>query len=293
MINFLMNSFEADIACDYLNKHICSFDEIKTPSRRENKIKEELNNYEIEINHLIRQEFTNDKDEKEITKELKKEIISHRLSNEDLIWVDKNNIRLCNWLWCFFKKRRSSYSFNSIYLNDIHSDGNPHTNIERYNSIINSLNKLNTSKEKKIEFINDLKETWSDHIVKYIKIKSLINEKNIIQTIWAYKYIEKTFNKRLNRDIFDVDNDGDYYHIIICYFDSIENSYEKNDKFTSLKNAWSQKKYRDDNNGKKSYNFNMSIDITKKLDMLSIKSNRSKSYIIEELINSEYMKLKQ
>lgn len=288
-----MNKFEADIACDYLNEHVCSFDEIKTSSRRENKTQEELNNYEIEINRLIHQEFTNNKDEKEITKELKKEIISHRLSNEDLIWIDKNNIRLCNWLWCFLKKRRSSYILNSIYLNDVHSYGNPHTNIERYNSIINSLNKLNASKENKIDFIDKLKEIWSNDIVKYIKIKNLINEKNIKQTIWAYKYIEKTFNKRLNRDIFDVDNDSNYYDIIICYFDSIENSYEKNDKFTSLKNAWSQKKYRDDNNGKKSYSFNMSIDIANKLELLAISSNRSKNYIVEELINNEYSKLKK
>ena len=297
MNNFLINTFEADIACDYLNEHIGRFDRINllniNEDEDEDETKKELIIYEKKIQDFIYRESENNKDEKEKTKELKKEIISNRLSNDDLIWIDKKNIRLCNWLWSLIKKRRSNYRIRTINTNEINLDRNHNTYIERYNSLIKLFNKLNISKEKKIELINELKEIWSDDIVKYIKIKDLINENNTTQIIWAYKYIEKTFNKRLNSDIFNIDNDDDYYHIIICYFDSIENSYEKNDKFTSLKNAWSQKKYRDDNNGKKSYNFNMSIDITKKLDILSIKSNRSKSYIIEELINSEYMKLKK
>ncbi|MEC6832290.1 hypothetical protein VXS06_11005 [Photobacterium toruni] len=297
MNNFLINTFEADIACDYLNEHIGRFDRINllniNEDEDEDETKKELIIYEKKIQDFIYRESENNKDEKEKTKGLKKEIISNRLSNDDLIWIDKKNIRLCNWLWSLIKKRRSNYRLRTINTNEIYLDRNPNTYIERYNSLIKLFNKLNISKEKKIEFINELKEIWSDDIVKYIKIKDLINENNTTQIIWAYKYIEKTFNKRLNKDIFNIDNDDDYYHIIICYFDSIENSYEKNDKFTSLKNAWSQKKYRDDNNGKKSYNFNMSIDITKKLDILSLKSNRSKSYIIEELINSEYMKLKK
>ncbi|KJF97228.1 hypothetical protein UB34_14035 [Photobacterium leiognathi] len=118
-------------------------------------------------------------------------------------------------------------------------------------------------------------------------------KKNIEQAIWAYNYIVKTFKPRFDREYFKINNENDYYNIVICYFDGIINAYEKNDKFTSLKNAWSQKKYRDDNNGKKSYSFNMSIDIAKKLDILAANSNRSKNYIVEGLINTEYLKLKK
>ncbi|WP_229624158.1 hypothetical protein [Vibrio parahaemolyticus] len=224
---------------------------------------------------------------------MEKEIIRNRLSDEDLIWIDKNNIRLCNWLWNLINKRRTTYRFRNIDINEIYLDRNSNTNIERYNSLINSLYKLNTSKENKIKFINKLKKIWISDIIKYTKIKDLINEKDLNQTKWAYKYIEKTYNKRLSRDTININNDGDYYHVIICYFDSIENLYEKNDKFTRLKQAWSQKKYRDNNNGKKSYSFNMSVDIAKKLDVLAINSNRNKNYIVEELINTEYLKLKK
>jgi predicted transcriptional regulator len=37
----------------------------------------------------------------------------------------------------------------------------------------------------------------------------------------------------------------------------------------------------------------MSVDIAKKLNILAINSNRNKNYIVEELINNEYSKLKK
>lgn len=294
---FLINEFEAEIASNYLNENVGNFDRLILLDideyKYEDKIKKELIDYEKKIKKFIYENSENNKDEKEITKELEKEIIRNRLSNEDLIWIDKNNIRLCNWLWSLINKRRTTYRFRHIDINEIYLDRNSNTNIERYNNLINSLYRLNTSKENKIEFINQLKKLWTCKIIKYTKIKDLINEKDINQTIWAYKYIEKTYNRTLSRDTININNDEDYYHEIICYFDSIENPYEKNDKFTRLKQAWSQKKYRDNNNGKKSYSFNMSVDIAKKLDVLAINSNRNKNYIVEELINTEYFKLKK
>ncbi|WIG76976.1 hypothetical protein KFZ67_11710 [Photobacterium damselae] len=294
---FLINEFEAEIASNYLNEKVGNFDRLILLDideyKYEDKIKKELIDYEKKIKNFIYKNSENNKDEKEITKELEKEIIRNRLSNEDLIWIDKNNIRLCNWLWSLINKRRTTYRFRHIDINEIYLDRNSNTNIERYNNLINSLYRLNTSKENKIEFINQLKKLWTCKIIKYTKIKDLINEKDINQTIWAYKYIEKTYNRTFSRNTININNDEDYYHVIICYFDSIENQYEKNDKFTRLKQAWSQKKYRDNNNGKKSYSFNMSVDIAKKLDVLAINSNRNKNYIVEELINTEYFKLKK
>ncbi|MGF1828910.1 hypothetical protein L4D04_06890 [Photobacterium angustum] len=290
---FLINKFEADIACDYLNEHISRFNKFRTINRRGNDNTKELNNYWLEIIDFINHKYRNDKDKKEFIESLKKEIINQRLSSEDLIWIDKSNTRLCNWLYVLLKKRGGDYRFNSINIGEMYLGRKSYTNIERYNSVINILTNLYASKDDKIEFINRLKKIWSEEVVKYRKVKDLINKNNINQTVWAYEYIEKTFNKKSNKSTFNIDNDSDYYHIIICYFDSIENHYEKNDKFTKLKNAWSQKKYREDNNGKKSYSFNMSIDIAKKLDILSENSNRSKNYIVEELIKNEYLKLKK
>lgn len=118
---------------------------------------------------------------KKIITSLKNEIINQRLSNGDLIWIDKDNIRLCNWLYLLIKRNGGNYKLRSINIDEMYLDRSAHTNIERYNNIIKSLLELNSSKKDKISFINQLKNIWSNDIVKYTKIKELLNEKDINQ----------------------------------------------------------------------------------------------------------------
>lgn len=64
MIDFLINKFEADIAYDYLNKHIGIFNEIEYLDRRGDKIKEELNSYSKDIIDFINYKSNSEKDKK-------------------------------------------------------------------------------------------------------------------------------------------------------------------------------------------------------------------------------------
>ncbi|PSV87513.1 hypothetical protein [Photobacterium leiognathi] len=306
MIDFLINRYEAKLAFSYINEFteiedieldnedIYSITEIINDSLFPDGDKVTLNKYEQEINDVLYNYAKTEKEEKEIKRKLRNHIKKHRLTDDDLIWINKKDIRLCNWIWyLLYSKSYKEMIRRGNNINDITLYNNDNTHEERYISIINGFKKSNYKKEDKILFINDLKSIWSGKIITYRKVTDLIDEKNIEQAIWAYNYIVKTFKPRFDREYFKINNENDYYNIVICYFDGIINAYEKNDKFTSLKNAWSQKKYRDDNNGKKSYSFNMSIDIAKKLDILAANSNRSKNYIVEGLINTEYLKLKK
>lgn len=311
MIDFLINRYEAKLAFSYINEftYIEDIEDIEDIELDDKGIlsiigsinnslvpdgdKVKLNKYEQEIDNVLYRYAKTEKEEKEIKTKLKNHIKKYRLTDEDLIWINKKDIRLCNWIWYLFYSRSYNKIIKRNTINDIILDNNDNTHDERYISLINSFKKSNYTKEDKILLIDKLKAIWSEKVITYRKVTELIEEKNTKQSIWAYNYIIKTFNPRFDRNYFNINNEYDYYHIVICYFDGIDNTYEKNDKFTSLKNAWAQKKYRDDNNGKKSYNFNMSVDIAKKLNILAINSNRNKNYIVEELINNEYSKLKK
>lgn len=319
MLDFLINTYEANLACAYINK-FTSINDIS--SYRNNRLDDNnayhddvscmnyieeiadylstkngeelaLNRYEQEIDAVLYQYTKSEKEEKDIKTKLKRYIKKHRITDEDLVWIDKKNIRLCNWIWYLFHSNTHIKVTQRNTIKNIRLNTNSNTHAERYISIIDFFKTSDYAREDKISLINKLKFIWSEKIITYRKITDFIEEKNIKQSVWAHNYIVKTFKPRFNRYYFNINSEKDYYYIVICYFDGIDNVYEKNDKFTKLKQAWSQKKYREDNNGKKSYSFNMSIDIANKLDVLSIYSNRSKNYIVEELINNEYLKLKK
>ena len=60
-----------------------------------------------------------------------------------------------------------------------------------------------------------------------------------------------------------------------------------------MKSAWSQKAYRDKNNGKKAVSIVLSEDIIKKLDFICENTDRRKNEVVTRLIREEYDKIKK
>lgn len=102
------------------------------------------------------------------------------------------------------------------------------------------------------------------------------------QCEWAYSYLKY---RKILQDSYPVGAKGQYYDAIVASFDYWNSSYEaKKLLLKDMSQAWSTKKFRDKQVGKKPYNFIMSKKISKMLDNLADDGELSKSEIVEQLI---------
>ena len=85
----------------------------------------------------------------------------------------------------------------------------------------------------------------------------------------------------------------DKLHGVITTFDLLNEYQDKRALLkTNMKSAWSQKAYRDKNNGKKAVSIVLPEDIIKMLDGICVKTDRRKNEVITRLIREEYDKQK-
>jgi hypothetical protein len=166
----------------------------------------------------------------------------------------------------------------------------PKNNDEIKDNVISYFDTWNVLLDEKAENIKFLENKWnfiknSDDIEVWITLQEL--EKSN----WAWSYIHKT--KVPNWFI----NNGDKHdkrNGIIATFDLLhEYKYKRALLKKSMKSAWSQKAYRDKNNGKKAVSIVLSEDIIKKLDFICENTDRRKNEVVTRLIREEYEQIKK
>lgn len=303
----IINKYEADLICDainnYVNRGFNDFISIDAMTKKRRITEQDLKQYAMIIENYIEDKYFSN----EVVKKTYDLIIctleSSRLKDEELCWLDFKNKRLCNWVWFTFIEgnifqnlRRNAYGilkFNSFAMNYK----------EKHTDIIRFFRKANCDKNTKLLILNDLKSLWLD-ISKDNRVNKILVESNCEQCIWAYNYIVKKFSLQndvsINDDLISINNNlgfndkfiinesSDYYFNVIAYYDLIINLHEKSYKIDCLKKAWSQKKLRDSDNGKKSFNFRMDTSISAKLTKMSDSLQINKNKLVEQLIEKRY-----
>lgn len=103
-----------------------------------------------------------------------------------------------------------------------------------------------------------------------------IDSKNKSMIEWAFNYLKKRglMNQRSLPGLTDVNH--------------LYNAIRQLPDESKMKAAWSQKKFRDKRNGRKSYNFDMSTQVKAQLKFLAKQINRPIKETLELLITSEY-----
>ncbi|MBQ4673632.1 hypothetical protein [Aeromonas dhakensis] len=222
-------------------------------------------------------------------------------------WIDTENERLCDYIWSYIRVLKSSTPHNNIYIDkaDIFNTGKGQNSTDGYlfeimkipllpkdskakkASIICFFDLLDHEPKIKNAILNTLKEKW----IFVSKIRDVVQWADSNNKEWAWNYLYKGSNP-----IWFVENGHPKNHIngIITTFDLLNDSEDRRELFLAkMKSAWSQKAYRDKNNGKKAVSIVLSEDIIKKLDFVCENTDRRKNEVVTRLIREEYEKMKK
>lgn len=229
-------------------------------------------------------------------------------------WVDTKNPRLCNFVWSYIrliindrnemnpytlniKKETiipSSTSNNGGFLHDrtlyqnLQFDTSPPNSESKKNIIINYFNFLCDTKQHKERILEKIKSKWSE-CSKRMDVKSWLDINN--NELWTWNYL----HKGINPSWFVVhDKKTDHVNGVITTFDLLNDIPDTRELLlTRMRLAWSQKAYRDKNNGKKTVSIVLSEDIINKLDFICGNTDRRKNEVVTRLIRDEYDKVKK
>ena len=146
---------------------------------------------------------------------------------------------------------------------------------------------LDASPILKGKIINELERKWITYSEKK-DVDKWINKEN---QAWAWNYIYANSNP-----VWFYDN-GQFNNLqdgIVTTFDLLNEIPDSRQLLLkNMKSAWSQKAYRDKNNGKKAVSIVLSEDIIKKLDFICENTDRRKNEVVTRLIREEYEKIKE
>ena len=231
-------------------------------------------------------------------------------------WININNSRLCNYIWSYIRLFKMSSITNSftgaskINKDDILNTTSdprdnftlktslylyelfclkllPNNNKEKKDCVISFFDMLDASPILKGKIINELERKWITYSEKK-DVDKWINKEN---QAWAWNYIYANSNP-----VWFYDN-GQFNNLqdgIVTTFDLLNEIPDSRQLLLkNMKSAWSQKAYRDKNNGKKAVSIVLSEDIIKKLDFICENTDRRKNEVVTRLIREEYDKIKK
>ncbi|SGZ19828.1 hypothetical protein [Moritella viscosa] len=283
-------------------------------SRCDLPIDSRINHLETEINNNL------SLNPNEYIEKLESEFLINHVSNDDIDWLDENNEFMCYLIWSSInlinkKNTTPKNVFTNVELSTDHMTFNfndiftprffispdcdilpitkkPHSSKEARVLIVNSIDSSELTISNKIQLINFLREQYSKSFD--IKIYKWIDKNNEEQINWIYNYLEE---KEMKLDNFTLPSLKNEYNMLISAFclwnfKSVDDKIGSKDMFLlRLRKAWNQKKHRDNNQNKKPYNIEMSIDIGDKIAFIARSYDKKKNEIVEMLINQEYEKL--
>ncbi|MEZ8215292.1 hypothetical protein ACED61_17605 [Vibrio sp. 1F148] len=275
------------------------------------------------INNLLNEIMEKDK------KYIKQGLLSLRrdaeinlIPDSKLSWIDKENKRLCYFIWSFirlanedkieqtieynqsiFKDKNSNYLINSsmlfglplsnkefIYLN-LNLHNKPCNINEIHTLIINYIDDVDLSIDKKEKLISNIYLIWSD-IEKKEKY-SWINKENLEQLQWIIDYLYKS---NISIEFIPVHtNKCQIYHVIISALDlwNENDNYlffniDKKTLISKMKKSWKQKQYRDKLNSEQ---LTLNSANLKKLEVISNHISKSNIKSLEYIIDEKYKEI--
>lgn len=220
------------------------------------------------------------------------------VTDEYIEWIDKNNKRLLlnilsrlnhynNYGHVDFiiPTYQAQPNFNQVGF----TTGPTFTNNNLYYKFKLEFDRLKINSTQKVNILAEIKYYWTQ-IMQNNKTNKWIKENDTEQLYWAWNYLQKN-NKAIYR--FDsLISDSDYYHYILASLDYLIflPPAEHILFLDRMKRTWSQKKFRDSGKAKKPFHLPLTKDTHKKIEFLEGYLNKSKSQVIEYLVEVEFQK---
>ncbi|HAU4896995.1 TPA: hypothetical protein F3L05_04760 [Aeromonas hydrophila] len=239
-------------------------------------------------------------------------IKSECISETNFSWIDIKNDRLCDFVWSYIRSLtkypvvspstidvgvRIDGAFEAtdrIYVYNIwNNDPCPTDNVSKKKCIISFFDILDTTNIQKTSDLEILKEKWRI-VSQKMDVKAWMEK---CDHGWAWSYLFeniKTGNNRPPIWFINKDNSSAIKDCIITLFDLLNEIPPARElMLRKMKSAWSQKHFRDKNNGKKSVSVVLPEKTISMLDDICMKTDRRKNEVIIRLIQEEYEKIKK
>lgn len=234
-------------------------------------------------------------------------IKSECINETNFSWIDTKNDRLCNYVWAYIRSL-TTYPVVSPSTMDVgvridgafeatgdlhvydtcNIDLSPTNNVSKKNCIISFFDMLNATNMQKKSDLEILKEKWRIASQK-MDVKTWIEK---CDHDWAWSYLfenKKTGNNRPPIWFINRDSSSTIKNCIITLFDLLNEIPPARElMLRKMKSAWSQKSFRDKNNGKKSVSVVLPEKTIRMLDDICMKTDRRKNEVIIRLIRDEY-----
>ncbi|WP_411685763.1 hypothetical protein, partial [Aeromonas caviae] len=241
-----------------------------------------------------------------------KSIKSECINETNFSWIDTKNDRLCNYVWAYIRSLtiypigspstmdigvRIDGAFdisNSLHMyNILNLDLSPTNNASKKNCIISFFDIINTTNKQKVIDVAILKNKWQIASQK-IDVKLWVDK---CDNEWAWSYLFENIKTGINRPpvwFINRDNSSTIKDCIITLFDLLNEIPPARELILrKMKSAWSQKSFRDKNNGKRAVSVVLPEKIISMLDDICIKTDRRKNEVIIRLIQEEYEQIKK
>lgn len=237
-------------------------------------------------------------------------IKSECINETNFNWIDTKNDRLCNYVWAYIRSLTKYPDASPLTMDvGIRIDGafeapqtfhvynnwsldlSPTNNISKKNGIISFFDIIDAKNEQKIKDVEFLKLRWQSTGQK-MDVKTWIEN---CDSKWAWSYLfenPKTGNNNPPIWFINRDNSSATKDCIVTLFDLLNEVPPARElTLRKMKSAWSQKSFRDKNNGKKSVSVVLPEKTIRMLDDICMKTDRRKNEVIIRLIRDEYEKI--
>jgi len=217
--------------------------------------------------------------------ELQRQSEQYLVQDKELSWIDSKNVRLMRWL----AYRWSNLDSKSEWLFDLwikKQEGKVIPTFIYDDYLITNFDLWITPITQKIALLEETKKQWSD-LLQMDKELAWIDPTDKKQVQWAWEYLKMHSNQNLN---YSPTSTEETYSYILTVFDVWQgHPAERKEAIRKIRGAWTQKKYRQNLNGKKPSTYVLSTEAKSNLKKLAEARNINMNQMLEYIINKEFM----
>lgn len=197
--------------------------------------------------------------------ELQTQSEAYLVSPQEISWIDSKNVRLMRWL---------AHHWSNLYFNKWSFD------------LITYFDLWLAPITQKITSLEEAKKQWSN-LLQMDKEHAWIDPTDKKQVQWVWEYLK--MHSKQNLDYSPTSTEETYSYILTVFDVWQGHPAERKETIRKIRGAWTQKKYRQNLNGKKPSTYVLSIEAKSNLKKLAEARNINMNQMLEYIINKEFM----
>lgn len=223
-------------------------------------------------------------DKKDLARKLKISLPDFLTTEDRFSWI-KNDDRVCLWIWLTLKNDTLAvWQKPTKYIELTKLPQQPSGHTERYDAIVQYIDVAIDTTAKTTSYMDLLKSSWNNRRSTKSNL-SWINPEQPKQIEWCWEYLYKNppFGHYVQQN---PTNTHEKYLYCLAWFDTWQTpSSDTIELFLiKMKKAWSQKKFRDNQQERRTYSFSLKPGTREQLTQVANNHSMKDNEVLEKLI---------